>query len=1350
MSGDARKRSPNEIPSLDDIKDATLSLPAQNAPAAGAAAAHSLPEHIGRYKLLSLLGRGGMGAVYLALDPELNRRVAIKILPSTTARKATARQRFVQEAQAIAALNHPGICTIHSIEQDADILFLVLEYVEGYSFRDLLDTNATGWPPVKVAEFMLQAAQALEAAHTAGIIHRDIKSSNLMLTPSGRVKILDFGLAKVSHARFITEAGSAVGTPAYWSPEQAQGEMLDPRTDLWSLGAAFYEVLTGMLPFDQDNVAALTWAITNRAPEPLVQARPDVPAPLARIVHKLLEKNRDLRYLSATALVDDLQRFLQSPDQTGVSRAPGRRPSRPPTLSSIDLLCGAERRPVTFLSIDLAAAAAAKDPEDFEAALEKSRAMCARIVAQYDGYLQPWTGGSSAACFGYPRGREDAARLAVQAGLALAEAFSRPGAEFFVRAGVDTSLALTDSSEFRLIGGEGFERARTIGQRAGPNEVLVGSETLRIVEDRFALGKEQQLHLPGDRTLSFAQVLHVSTARSRFESVAQAELTPLAGRDQELELLIRRWQAAAAGNGHVALIGGAAGLGKSRLIYEVKRRVAADPTAALIECFCAPQFANTMLYPVIECFDRLVFESDTRPMQPAEKLRALEGTLTQLGFPLAETAPLFAQLLGVPAPGYPKLEMTPEAQRARTLEALVNILVQRAGRQPLLFIVEDLHWADPTTLELLTMLLEQAPSARMLAVFTHRLEFHPPWPARSYVSNLSLDRLRREDAIAIASATARGVELNAFTLEQIAGNSDGVPLFVEEITKMVAKSGGDRGRAIPVPATLRDSFIARLDQLADARNIARMASVLGRDFPRELLGILSELPDDELDEGLRKLVDAEILYTRGTGARRSYVFKHALLQEAAHDSLLRKARLSLHQRVAELLLERFPETAERQPELVARHFTEAGLGTRAIPWWHRAGAGALQRSAYREALSHFQNGMEVFIALPEAERDPAHELLLLASQGTALTATHGFGSDEVGSTYQRAHALLPAAGETDLALPTLWGVWVYNLVRSRLDDALPLSRRIIEVGERLNSRSIQLEGHWTTGNTLFWAGRLSASRLHLETAEKFYDPERPEEEAYRFGQDTLVGTLCYQSFVYCFLGLFDRALEVSDRSIAFARELRHPFSIGWTLPFRATLECFLGNFAKAREWGEQAVRFCQEQAYPFWISAALSALGRSLAELGDVESGLARLREGVTSSRMIGSRVVEPLFDTQLAESLLRSGDAVSALEQAEQALAQAREQGVGVSVLDLLRIRGVALAALGRAAEARESLEQAIAESRAAECRYVELLAASDMAELTGEFGPLQSICAFFGDAQFEPPILRRAREILRDRKVK
>jgi len=1342
MSGDARKRSP------DKITDATLSLPAPNAPVAGSPPAHSLPEQIGRYKLLSLLGRGGMGAVYLALDPELNRRVAIKLLPGATARKPTARQRFLREAQAIAALNHPGICTIHSIEQDADILFLVLEYLEGNSFRDLLDTNAARWPAVKVAEFILQVAHALEAAHAAGIIHRDIKCSNLMLTPAGQVKILDFGLAKVSHARFITEAGSTIGTPAYWSPEQAQGELLDARTDLWSLGASFYEVLTGLLPFEGDNVAALTWAITNHAPEPLTQARPDVPASLARIIHKLLEKNRDLRYLSAAALADDLQGFLQSPDQAVVSRGPVRRPSRP-SLSSIDILSGAERRPVTFLSIDLSAAAAAKDPEDFEAALERGRAMCARIVAQYDGYLQPWSGGSSAAFFGYPRGREDAARMAVQAGLALAEAFSRAGAEFFIRVGVDTSLALTDSSEHRLIGGEGFERARTIGQRAGPNELLVGSETLRIVEGRFALGKEQQLHLPGDRTLSFAQVLHASTARSRFELLAQADLTPLAGRDQELELLIRRWQAAAAGNGHVALIGGAAGLGKSRLAYEVKRRVAADPTAALIECFCAPQFANTMLYPVIECFHRLVFESDVRPMQPDEKLRALEGTLTQLGFPLAETVPLFAQLLDCPAPAYPKLEMTPEAQRAHTLEALVNIVIGRAGRQPLLFVVEDLHWADPTTLELLAMLLEQAPSARMLALFTHRLEFHPPWPPRSYVSTLSLDRLRREDAIAIASASARGVDLNAFTLEQIVGNSDGVPLFVEEITKMVAKSGGDHGRAIPVPATLRDSFIARLDQLGDARNIARMASVLGRDFPRELLSILSELPDEELDEGLQRLVDAEILYTRGTGSRRSYVFKHALLQEAAHDSLLRKTRLSLHERVAELLLQRFPETAERQPEVVAGHFTEAGLGARAIPWWHRAGAGALQRSAYREALSHFQCGMDVFLSLPEAERDASHELLLLASQGMALTATHGFGSDEVGRTYQRAQALLPVAGDSDLLLPTLWGVWVYNLVRSRLDDALALSVRMIELGERRDSRSIQLEGHWTAGNTLFWAGQLEASRRHLETAEKFYDPGRSEEEAYRFGQDTLVGALCYQSFVYCFQGLFDRALEVSDRSIAFARELRHPFSIGWTLPFRATLECFLGNFAQAREWGEQAVRFCQEQAYPFWISAALSALGRSLAELGDVETGIARLREGISTSRLIGSRVVEPLFEAQLAEGLLRAGDAAAALAQAEAALAQAREQGVGVSALDPLRVRGLALAAMGRTAEARESLEQAIARSRAAECRYVELLAASSMAELTGEFGPLEKICATFDDAKSEPPVLKRAREILRDRKV-
>jgi len=1348
----------------EDREDLTHPMPE----GAGSSSSHPrspllrIPERLGRYEIKSLLGRGGMGAVYLGFDTQLGRQVAIKILPDETSRQPRARERFLREAQAAAALNHPGICTIHSIEEDGEILFLVLEYIQGRSFRALTVDGASGWPPepAVAAGYILQIAEALAAAHDVGIIHRDIKSSNLMRTPTGRVKVLDFGLAKISGAAPLTGEGLHLGTPAYASPEQIRGEPIDVRTDLWSLGIVFYEILTGHLPFDGDNTAALVHALLSGDPQPVRQLRPGISAALARVVERLLVKNRERRMASALALIDELRPLAQAaPEEIETtSLKPSFKPFKPGTQGSgsrthMETLLGtAERRTVTFLYMELASAVASDDPEDFQTALEQSREVCAKVVARHQGSMQPWTGNAAMAYFGYPEALEKAAALAVSAGLALAGVFGRGQAGFHFRAGVATSLTVADIGGVGAISGEGFELARTLAHRAGTNEVLIGETTKTHVAGHFELGQEEEMPI-GGRQVRCWQVLHASTARSRFQLMPRAALTPLAGRDHELHLLLRQWQGAIEGHGHITLIGAEPGLGKSRLAYELKQNVARNPAAALIECFCGQQYANSALFPVVDCLERLWFESEVRAMQPGEKLRVIEGGLAELGFALPTTVPLFAQLLGVPAPQYPPLEITPERQRLLTLQALVNIVVERASRQPLLFVVEDLHWADPTTLEMLRMMVDQVPTVRLMALYTHRPEYAAEWLHRGHVSSIALDRLSRADSLALASCAARGEALDSGTMAQIVGNSDGVPLFLEELTKTVAESGAGSSSTgkMPVPGSLSDSFIARLDQLGAPRNVARMASVLGREFPQGLLAAVSELPEDELQRSLDRLVEAEVFYVRGSGRRRTYIFKHALLQNAAYDSLLKKARLALHQQVAELLVREFPEMAARQPEVVAGHFTEAGLGEQSIGYWHQAGMSALQRSAHLEALSHFERGLDVFRALSKDRSNPEQELLLLSGLGPALIATRGFGAAEVGEVYARAEALLPRDSSSALVLPTLWGVWVYNLVRSRLEHALKTTLRMIEAGRRMNENGLVLEGLWTAGNTLYWMGDLRAARRYLDEAEALYDPVRFGQHAYLFGQDSLVATLCYQSFVYCFLGFFDKAIAAGDRSIETARSLRHPFSIGWALTFRATLDCFLGDFRGARMLGDQAVEYCREQGYPFWISAGLAASGESLAKMGDkrygleqVWEGIGRLREGIAMTQAIGSRVIEPLFRGQLTEALLRAGESEAALAESEDAIRQAEEQGVRVSLLDLRRVRGLALLGVGRREEGEAAIRETIAASRAASCRYVELRAATDLAELTGETAALAQVYAGFSGDKSKAPVLGRAREIL------
>ena len=1316
-----------------------------------------MPGEIGHYEIRSLLGRGGMGAVYLAHDRRLGRQVALKVLPETNALEVEARRLLTQEAQAAAALNHPGICTIHGIEQHRGRLFLVLEYIPGTTFRELIDTSAHGWPPrAPVAvNYILQVAEALQAAHSAGIIHRDIKSANLMLTPDGRVKVLDFGVAKVTAGHSESGENVLIGTPSYLSPEQTRGDPVDARTDLWSLGVVFYEVLTAQKPFQGDNYSLLLDAILHEDPRPIRRVRPEISAALVRIIHKLLAKDREKRYASARALVQDLRPFSAPvTEQIGIGTQT-RKTSVPG--ASTEMLTGvavAERRAITFVSLQLipqtnnVVTAPDRNLED------EARELCRNILESHEGVLQNWIGNRASAYFGYPRAREDAARLAVEAALGLAKAFERSMTGYSVKLAVETSLVITRGSEFdaaATISGEGIVVTEQLLEGAGLNQVVIGSETQRLVEGRFAVGEEMQLALVDGRVLRARQVLQQSTARSRFQAIPEAGLSPLAGRDQEVQLLLSRWRAAVDGYGNVTLLSGEAGLGKSRLTYELKRIVASDPSAALIECFCLSQYSNTALYPIVDCFERLIFESDTRLMSPVQKLKRVEGLLAELGFSLPQTVPLIARLLSVPARGYAALELTPERQRTLTLEALANIVAERASRQPLLFVVEDLHWADPTTLELLGMIIDQAPSVRALALFTHRPECELNWPQRSYVSTIALDRLSRSNSLAIARAVARGKNLASSTLEEIVDNSDGVPLFLEEMAKTVADTGLSfaNGERLPVPASLRDSFIARLDQLGPARNIARMASVLGRQFTHGLLEAVAGTPEQDLRESLERLVEAEILHVRGAGDRRVYIFKHVLLQEAAYDSLIKETKEALHAEVAATLIGRFPETAEREPEVVARHLTLAGLGEQAIPYWHGAGLAALQRSAYPEALSLFNKGLEVHNSLPAEQKNTSQELMLVVSRGPALIATRGFGAEEVGATYQLAETLLSQAGDGALTLPTLWGVWVYHLVRSELSHAFDTTGQLIQKGEQSRDDAMHIEGLWTSGNTLYWRGDLTGAQERLEKAEALYNEESFREHAVRFGQDPLVATLCYLSFVYCFQGSFAEAVAASDRSIDHAKELRHPFSIGWSLAFRGMLDYFLEDFDEAGRRSEAAAEYCKQQRYPFWISAALSVCGRSLAEAGDAAKGIALLEEAVALTSAIGSRVVEPLYRGLLAEARLCSPNREQALADCESALELAGRYGVAISRFDLLRIRGRALAALGRLTDAEPALYEAMNESRAAGCRLVELKAAADLAQCCGDPRPLQTVLQNFLQRDKEPYVLRKAREILLSERI-
>ena len=518
--------------------------------------------------------------------------------------------------------------------------------------------------------------------------------------------------------------------------------------------------------------------------------------------------------------------------------------------------------------------------------------------------------------------------------------------------------------------------------------------------------------------------------RSRLEAAGRVGLTPLVGREQEAGLLLARWAQVKDGVGQVVLLSGEAGIGKSRLVQVLTEHVATEPQAWLTLCQCSPYHQHSALYPLIELLERVALRFDREESQH-QKLRKLEGFLVQYGLPLAQAVPLFAALLSLPlSADYVPLAVSPAQQKQQTLHALLTILLRIAAQQPVLFVMEDVHWVDPTTLEFLTLLVDQGPTARILTLCTFRPDFRAPWTGRASLTQVTLPRLPRQQATAMADQVAHGKALPPEVRAQIVAKTDGVPLFVEELTKMVLESGLLQEREeryelsgplppLAIPTTLHDSLMARLDRLAAVKGLAQLGATLGREFSYALLQAVSLWDEDTLHQGLHQLVKAEFLYQRGLPPLATYVFKHALIQEAAYQSLLKRTRQHHHQRIAQVLEAQFPEIVATQPELVAQHYTAAGCAAQAVPYWQQAGAHASDRSAYLEAVSHVTTGIALLTTLPATPAHTQQALSLYIALGAALIITKGQGAPEVEQAYTRAHALSQQVGETPELIPVL-------------------------------------------------------------------------------------------------------------------------------------------------------------------------------------------------------------------------------------------------------------------------------------------------------------------------------------------
>jgi tetratricopeptide (TPR) repeat protein len=655
--------------------------------------------------------------------------------------------------------------------------------------------------------------------------------------------------------------------------------------------------------------------------------------------------------------------------------------------------------------------------------------------------------------------------------------------------------------------------------------------------------------------------------------------------------------------------------------------------------------------------------------------------LVQYDLPLAETVPLFAALLSTPlGSDYAPLALSPEQQRRKTLHALLTILLRIAAQQPVLFVMEDLHWVDPSTLEFLSLLVDQGPTARILALLTCRPDFRPPWTGRAHPTQITLNRLPRRQAAEMAGRVAHSKALPPAVIEQVAAKTDGVPLFVEELTKMVLESGLLREREdryeftgplppLAIPATLQDSLMARLDRLAAVKALAQLGATLGREFAYDLLQAVVPWDEATLQHGLQQLVRAEFLYQRGLPPQATYRFKHVLIQDAAYQSLLKSRRRQYHRRIAQVLAERFPETAETQAELLAHHYTEAGLSTQAVAYWQRAGRRALERSAHAEAISHLTTGLELLKALPVTTERSQHELILQTTLGRALMATKGYAAPDVEQAYARARELCRQVGGVPQLFEVLIGLCTFYQGRAEFETARGLAEQLLHLAQSVQDPALPLWAHNNLGFLVHLMGELVLARAHLEQSLALYDPQ--QHRAYGFVFDPGVDGLLMLAQILQLLGYPDQVLKKSQEALTLARQLAHPFSLATALREAASIHLRRGEPQVAQALQEEGIVRCREQGFAQELALGMILHGRDLVRQGQQEAGMAQMRQGLSAMRATGTLSELPWLLSALAAACGDVGQAEEGLTLVAEALAMVHKTGKRLDEAGLYRLKG-------------------------------------------------------------------------------
>ena len=1067
-----------------------------------------------------------------------------------------------------------------------------------------------------------------------------------------------------------------------------------------------------------------------------------------------------------------------SPPAVSSAPPPSGSAVRPPSVQPAKAPREAERRQITVMFCDLVGSTALSqtlDPEDLREVMRRYQDAARRVIERYEGHIAQYLGDGVMVYFGWPRAHGDEAIRAVRSGLEIIDAVGRLEAPvpLAVRVGIATGVVVIgdtgegDATEPKTAVGETPNIAARLQGLAKPNSIVIGPLTKTLAREAFEYQDLSSQVLKGiNEPVHAWGVVGIRVEEKEHPREAGKRAPLLVGRDEEIGLLRRAWQQSRAGHGQVVLINGEPGIGKSALVEALLAQLHEEGVPR-IGIRCSDYHTSSALYPVIEHVKKVIgWQAEDAPELNLDRF---EKKLRDDHLPPEEFVPPFASLLSLPLPEgrYPLLNLSPEDLKRRILDLLAEWQFGLAERQPTVMVWEDLHWADPSSVEYLSLLIDQAPTASLLMVLTFRPDFPPPWAMRSYMTPITLNRLERLQIEAIVRNLAHGKALPEELLEHIVRKTDGVPLYVEELTKTILHSKILRETperyeltgplsAVAIPATLQESLMARLDRLPAVRQVAQLGAVMGREFAYEMLQALGVGDESVLLEGLSQLVADELLHQRGRPPRAKYIFKHALIQDAAYQSLLKRTRQQYHRQVAQLLEARFPEQVQTQPELLAYHYAGAGMTAEAIAYWLKAAKRAVTHSAYREAFAHLDAANGLLEDLQVGAGRARVELQLQLQRATVLLAAKGMSAPETGEAYRTAREMCKQLGEeVREILPALWGIFVFHNVRAEYHLSYEAACDALQRARQLDDPALIVLAHRMMGPPLVQRGELEVASEHLDQMRRLYDPVRDAGSAEVYGVDLKAGGLAFLSQAVWLSGYPDRALALAREAVSHAKALEHAYSVGYAQVWVALVHFLRREPELTLGQAKSAMTLSATHGFGQWSAYAKAHLGRALIDLGETDEGMSLIRAALSDGAGMGIGFNRVFNLATLAVGGAKVADWHEAMQRLDEALRQAEASGERWYEAELHRLRGeflVAQRGAPAAPQAETCFHQSIEIARRQGAKAWELRAATSLARLwqsqgkrTEAHDQLSSVYSWFTEG-FDTKDLMEAKALLEE----